>query len=57
MKLSNHSKTIIYIGICSIAIMLTNLGNTIAIKKSIEERELILKVINVKEESEIYGNE
>lgn len=43
MKLSNHSTTILYICICSMVIILANFGNTIAIKKSIEEREAIEK--------------
>lgn len=43
MKLSNHSTTILYICICSMVIILSNFGNTIAIKKSIEEREAIEK--------------
>ena len=41
--MTNYSKTIFYMGLCSVTIILTNLGNTIAIKKSIEEREAIEK--------------
>lgn len=41
--MTNYSKTIVYIGICSITMILGNLANTISIKKAIEEREAIEK--------------
>lgn len=41
--MTNFSKTILYIGVCSVTIILTNLANTISIKKSIEYREVIEK--------------
>jgi hypothetical protein len=41
--MTNFSKTIVYIGVCSITIILTNLANTISIKKAIEQKEAIEK--------------